>query len=126
MAVRARRLWGATPRGLTERGFVSSQAATSWERALISGNGKYGRSIYGQPVEEPVVLNHTQYCMPLNEPPAAKPRPGGRPDDLRRLLGQGDAKAQRSTSVELAKESWGKALPTTRWVPNLLVRIGAW
>ena len=51
-----------------ERGFVSSQAATNWEFALTSGNGKYGALVYGQPLDETIVFNHARLFMPLCEP----------------------------------------------------------
>ena len=49
-------------------GFVSSQAATNWEYALTSGNGKFGALVFGQPLDETIVVNHARLFMPLCEP----------------------------------------------------------
>jgi hypothetical protein len=58
------------PNALTfpERGFVSSVPATHWENALVSGNGKYGALVYGQPINETIILNHSRLYLPVYEP----------------------------------------------------------
>ena len=43
-----------------ERGFVSLKPGNSWEEALISGNGRHGALVYGQPIDETIVLNHAR------------------------------------------------------------------
>ena len=50
------------------RGFISSQPANSWEQALISGNGRMGALVYGQTLDETIVLNHARLFMPLHPP----------------------------------------------------------
>ena len=58
----------AEPPIAPERGFTSSVAATNWEYALTSGNGKFGALVFGQPLDETIVLNHARLFMPLCEP----------------------------------------------------------
>jgi alpha-L-fucosidase 2 len=67
------------------KGFVSTQAATLWEKALLSGNGKYGALVFGQPLDETIILSHARLCMPLNKP---LPPPNTAPylGDIRKLL----------------------------------------
>ena len=48
-----------------KRGITSWQPATSWEHALLSGNGTLGALIIGQPHEETVVLSHSLLYLPL-------------------------------------------------------------
>ena len=70
------------------RGFVSSQPATHWENALVSGNGKIGALVYGQPLDETVVLNHARLYMPLPQS-LAPPDTASRLTEIRREIAGG-------------------------------------
>lgn len=52
--------WAAT------RDYVlrSGQPSTNWGDALISGNGRQGVMVHGQPLEETIVLNHEKLWVP--------------------------------------------------------------
>lgn len=85
------------------KGFVSNQAATYWENALLSGNGKYGALVFGQPLDETIILSHTRLCMPLNQPltpPNVAPYLG----DIRKLLEQGQYQKAADLVVENSKK----------------------
>ena len=45
-----------------QRGFVSAKPAESWEQALVSGNGKYGAMVMGQPLDETIILVREAYA----------------------------------------------------------------
>ncbi|WP_413376063.1 glycosyl hydrolase family 95 catalytic domain-containing protein [Alkalihalobacillus sp. 1P02AB] len=49
------------------RGLVSERAAERWEEALVTGNGKMGALVYGQPLNETVILNHEKLYEPFHE-----------------------------------------------------------
>ena len=59
-----------TTSGFTKpaRGITSWLPATSWEHALITGNGTMGALVIGQPHDETVILSHAKLFIPLNEP----------------------------------------------------------
>jgi alpha-L-fucosidase 2 len=48
--------------------FTSNQPADSWDTGLLIGNGIMGASVYGQPVNETVVLNYAGLFSPLHAP----------------------------------------------------------
>ncbi|MEQ8836362.1 MAG: glycoside hydrolase N-terminal domain-containing protein, partial [Lacipirellulaceae bacterium] len=43
---------------------TSNQPAKRWEDALISGNGRQGVMVHGNPLEETIVLNHEKLWVP--------------------------------------------------------------
>ncbi len=51
-----------------ERGFYSTKPATTWENGLASGNGKLGALVFGQPIDETIVVSSSDLLMPLNKP----------------------------------------------------------
>ncbi len=46
------------------KGFTSWQPATTWEHALLSGNGTMGAMVMGQPHDETIILSHSQLYLP--------------------------------------------------------------
>jgi hypothetical protein len=106
-----------------ERGFVSTQAATHWEHALTSGNGKFGALVFGQPLDETIVLNHARLFMPLHEP-----RPpvdtGSHLLELRALLANGQYQLAADLVVELSQpEGFGAKRWTDPFVPACDIRV---
>lgn len=86
-----------------DKGFVSTRAATYWENALLSGNGKYGALVFGQPLDETIILSHARLCMPLNKPltpPNVAPYLG----DIRQLLDEGKYQKAADLVVENSKK----------------------
>jgi alpha-L-fucosidase 2 len=47
-----------------QKGFTSWQPATSWEHALLSGNGTMGAMVIGQPHDETIILSHSALYLP--------------------------------------------------------------
>jgi hypothetical protein len=105
------------------RGFVSSQPATNWEYALTCGNGKYGALVFGQPLDETIVLNHARLFLPLHQPlppvETAKHLP-----EIRRLLATGEYQRAADFVVELSgKEGYTGKRWTDPFVPAFDVRL---
>ena len=106
-----------------ERGFVSRHAAASWEQALISGNGKYGALVYGQPLDETIVLNHARLFMPLNEP-LPPVETGSHLLDLRRMMAEGQYQRAADYVVELSKKAgYGEKRWTDPFVPAFDLKV---
>lgn len=60
---------GMTAAGSTgvcpERGTWSEKSASRWEDALVSGNGRMGLMLFGDPLKETIVINHCRLFLPL-------------------------------------------------------------
>lgn len=112
----------ASPAG-PERGFISSVAATNWEHALTSGNGKYGALVFGQPLDETIVLNHARLFMPLHEP-LPPVDTASHLKEIRRLLADGQYQRAADLVVELSKnEGYGAKRWTDPFVPAFDIRV---
>ncbi len=106
-----------------ERGFISSQPAKNWDNALISGNGKYGALVYGQPLDETIVLNHARLFMPLHEP-LPPVDTGSHLKEIRQLIADGKYQAVADLVVDLSKmEGYGEKRWTDPFVPAFDLRV---
>jgi len=50
---------------IPKRGAASVQPAKRWEEAFVSGNGRMGAMVFGQPARETIVANHCRLFLPL-------------------------------------------------------------
>jgi len=48
-----------------DRGTWSQRPATRWEDAMVSGNGRMGVMVFGDPLKETMVANHCRLFLPL-------------------------------------------------------------
>jgi len=105
------------------RGFLSSQPATHWENALVSGNGKFGALVYGQPLDETVVLNHARLYMPLPQS-LAPPDTASRLTEIRRAIAGGHYQRAADIVVEQSRnEGYSGMQWTDPYVPAFDLRI---
>ncbi len=112
----------ASPAG-PDRGFISSVPATNWEYALTSGNGKFGALVYGQPLDETIVLNHARLFMPLHEP-IPPVDTASHLKGIRQMLADGQYQRAADFVVELSKkEGYGVKRWTDPFVPAFDVRV---
>lgn len=106
-----------------ERGFVSSKPATYWEQALVSGNGRYGALVFGQPLDETIILNHARLYMPLNEP-LPPVNTAKHLVEIRQLLADGKYQQAADFVVERSKkEGFGAKRWTDPYIPAFNIRI---
>jgi alpha-L-fucosidase 2 len=56
-----------------EHGFVSRLPAARWEESMITGNGTIGALVYGNPLNERIILSHEKLFMPEYPPYEAPP-----------------------------------------------------
>ena len=47
------------------RGAASTRPADRWEWAMVSGNGRMGALVFGQPIQETIIVNHGRLWLPL-------------------------------------------------------------
>jgi alpha-L-fucosidase 2 len=106
-----------------ERGFVSSQPATDWEHALVSGNGKFGALVFGQPIDEKIILNHARLFMPLHEP-LPPVHTGAHLKEIRQMLASGQYQKASDFVIDLSqKENYGPKRWTDPFIPAFDIRI---
>ena len=108
-----------------ERGFVSKQIATSWNKGLVSGNGRLGATIYGQPGDETVLLNHARLFMPLHKP-LPPVDTASHLSEIRKLLADGQYQRAADLVVELSKqEGYEGKHWTDPFIPAFDLRVHA-
>jgi len=99
------------------RGFVSHQPANTWENALVSGNGKFGALVMGQPLDETIILNHARLLMPLNQP-LPPVDTASHLQEIRSLLSAGQYQKAADEVVELShQEGYGGKRWTDPFIP---------
>jgi len=114
---------GAEPPPRPERGVASSRPATKWEGALVSGSGKMGAMVWGQPVDETIILDHERLYAPLGSreilPDIARYLP-----QVREMIKQGKCEEAHLFWLEKAKEH---GFPGSVWTdpfhPGLELKI---
>lgn len=47
------------------RGLISRVPAGRWEDAFVTGNGRMGAMLFGQPADDTLVVNHCRLFLPL-------------------------------------------------------------
>jgi alpha-L-fucosidase 2 len=106
-----------------ERGFTSWLPATSWENALLAGNGTMGAMVFGYPHDETIILNHAELYMPSTEP--MKPiNQASRLDEIRKLLFEGKYQEAADIPVEIGmQEGYGGTRWTDPYIPAFNVYI---
>ena len=89
-AVGASRAFAATPQPfpVPERGFISDQAAKTWEEGLISGNGTIGANVMSRPIDERIIFTHKRLFLPQGAP-VMPPDSSARLFEVRQLIDQG-------------------------------------
>lgn len=106
-----------------ERGFVSIKAAEKWDQALVSGNGKYGALVFGQPLDETIVLNHARLFMPLYEP-IPPVNTALYLTAIRQMLSKGEYQQAADFVVELSKkEGYKEKRWTDPFIPAFNIKV---
>ncbi|MGW4227758.1 glycosyl hydrolase family 95 catalytic domain-containing protein [Streptomyces sp. NPDC004980] len=67
--------------------------AARWEDAFLSGNGRHGAMVYGDPADDRVIVNHHTLVRPNGSEDARPPELAGRLGRLQDALLSGDTKA---------------------------------
>ena len=106
-----------------QRGFVSAKPAEIWEHALVSGNGKYGALVMGQPLDETIILNHARLFMPLNRP-LPPVDTASHLKEIRKMFADGQYQRAADYVVELShKENYGGKRWTDPFIPAFDLRL---
>ena len=114
---------GAADLAPPERGFIGSRPADRWEDAMISGNGRYGAMVMGQPLDETIILSHARLYMPLN-PPLQPVDTASHLQEIRQMMAQGEYQRAADYVVQLShQEGWGGKRWTDPFIPAFDLRV---
>lgn len=106
-----------------ERGFISTKPATSWENGLASGNGKCGALVFGQPLDETIVVSSSDLLMPLNKP-LNPVNTAPNLSEIRNLLANGEYQKAADLVVNLSyKEGYGGKRWTDPPIPAFNIKV---
>jgi len=103
------------------RGFLSSEAAETWEHGLIAGNGTLGANVFGRPLDETIILTHERMFLPAGKPMMPPPDTGIRLFEIRRLIDRGLYRQATRLAFQLSGQD-GFRYPDP-FVPAFDVRI---
>ena len=109
--------------GIPSRGSISRAPAKTWEQAFVSGNGRMGALLYGNPAEDVLVANHCRLFLPLGNreivPDLAQQVP-----ELRRIIREKNYNEAMGFFLGKAKEQgYPGLIPTDPYHPGLFVNI---
>jgi len=93
----------SAPLPVPERGFISSQAAKTWEEGLISGNGTIGANVMGRPLDERIIFTHKRLFLPQG-PPLMPPDTSARIFEVRQLIDRGLYKQATNLAFDLSSQ----------------------
>jgi len=108
---------------LPEKDAASSTPAARWERAFVTGNGRMGAMLFGNPENETLIANHCRLFLPLGSyekvPDLAAHLP-----ELRRIIRQNGAHAAMTFLMEKAAEQgFPGIIFTDPFHPGLFVHV---
>jgi alpha-L-fucosidase 2 len=105
------------------RGALGDVPAKEWKSAFVSGNGRLGAMVFGDPTNETIVANHCRLFVPLGNreivPDLAKTVP-----DLQKVYKMKGAGPTLALLLEKAKEEgYPGLIPTDPYHPGFFVNI---
>ncbi|MEI7732600.1 MAG: glycoside hydrolase N-terminal domain-containing protein [Verrucomicrobiota bacterium] len=104
-------------------GSYSTNAATKWESAFVSGNGRMGAMMFGNPTNDTIIANHCRLFLPLGNreivPDLAQYVP-----ELRRTIREKNYGEGMKFFLSKAKEQgYPGLIPTDPYHPGLFVNV---
>jgi len=104
-------------------GSISREPAKVWEQAFVSGNGRMGAMMFGDPANETIIANHCRLFAPLGNreivPDLAKYVP-----ELRKIIRENGYGAAMSFFLGKAREQgYPGLIPTDPFHPGFFVNV---
>lgn len=87
---------------IPQRGVSSSVPATRWDCGFLTGNGRIGAVIFGQPDTETIIFNHGRMYLPQPRPPLVDM--GQFLPEVRRIIKEKGYEAAQDFAMEQANE----------------------
>ena len=113
----------SAPESLPEKGAANAVPAARWEEAFVTGNGRLGAMLYGDPENETLIANHCRLFLPLGSyekvPDLAVHLP-----ELRRIFRQENAQvAMTFLMAKAAEQGFPGIINTDPFHPGLFVHV---
>lgn len=113
----------AVARDVPEQGSLSRVAATRWEDAFVTGNGRMGALIYGDPGSETLVACHCRLFLPLGNRELV-PDLASHVPELRQIIrDEGYGKAMGFFLGKAKEQGYPGLIPTDPFHPGLFIQI---
>ncbi|MEI7902982.1 MAG: glycoside hydrolase N-terminal domain-containing protein, partial [bacterium] len=112
----------AVDQAIPERGAVSTVAASRWEDAFLSGNGRMGVMMFGKPAEDTIVVNHWRLYMPMGSREIVPDLGNLLPEIKAKGLKEGPGAVHGFMSTK-AKEQSFKFVQTDPFHPAFLLKL---
>ncbi len=97
--------------------------AKRWEDAFVTGNGRHGARIFGEPGNETVVANHCRLFLPLGNREIV-PDLAAHVPELRRIIRERDyGEAMRFFLGKAKEQGYPGLIPTDPYHPGLFINI---
>jgi hypothetical protein len=105
------------------RGSISHAAAQRWEDAFVTGNGRMGAMLFGDPQNDTLVVNHCRLFLPLGNreivPDLAKYTP-----ELRQIIrDKGYGEAMNFLLGKAKEQGYPGLIPTDPCHPGLFINL---
>ncbi|MBT8037419.1 MAG: glycoside hydrolase family 95 protein [Verrucomicrobiae bacterium] len=106
------------------KGYCSISPAQRWADGIPTGNGVQGATVFGQPWQEQVVINHERLFNPRLEERPLPPRMAGALPEIRRLMRGGKYQEALEHSLTVAKDNGYEGIVhTDRYHPACSMRL---
>lgn len=105
-------------------GMSSLEPADRWEDALVTGNGKMGALVFGNPINERLVFNHERFNLPQWHNPPEPPDIAHIIPQVKELMLEGKYAEAYQLSIEAAKaKGWSELVWTDMYHPGYAMMI---
>jgi len=105
------------------RGYISGRPATNWEEGHISGNGRMGALVMGQPLNETIIFSHEKLFLPW-EKPVPPVDTASHLQEIRRMFADGQYQKAADLVVEISKkEGYAHKRWTDPFIPAFDLRV---
>ncbi len=108
---------------LPAKGAASSVPASRWEEAFVTGNGRMGAMLFGDPQNETLVVNHCRLFLPLGSYETV-PELAAHLPELRRIIrADGYNAAMTFLLAKAAEQGFPGLIPTDPFHPGFFVHV---
>ena len=105
-------------------GMCSLKPARRWDEAIVTGNGVMGASVFGQPYDETVILNHERLFRPFLDKRPLPPKIASAVPEVRRLMIAGkNMQAHEYWREVMAENGHPKIINTPPYHPAYTMKI---
>ena len=106
-----------------ERGAASAEPAKHWEEAFVTGNGRMGAMLFGDPLNETFVANHCRLFQPLGVREIPADVAADFPEYRRLIREKGYGVAHNFIKARAVEQGSSKLVATDSFHPGFFVHV---